>query len=96
MSETICKFCGRDTEDCVANPCKESGRPKPPGSTIPQATPPKCQHCDAPLPEIGLYAYEVGVFKILNLWCPHCRRALHFQIFQAPPQEGGPRVQTPS
>lgn len=70
--------------------------PAPPGSTIPQATPPNCPHCDAPLPELGLYAYAVGGYRILNLWCVHCGKALHFQIFQAPLEDGGPRVQIPS
>jgi hypothetical protein len=65
-------------------------------SEMPVPQPPKCQHCAELLPELGLYAYQVGGFSILNLFCPHCGKALHFQIFQAPPEEGGQRVQIPS
>jgi hypothetical protein len=69
---------------------------KTPESNIPAPMPPKCSHCEERLPELGLYAYQVGGFTILNLWCPHCGRALHFQIFQAQPEPGGPRVHLPS
>jgi hypothetical protein len=51
-------------------------------SAPPQLTPPKCPHCDERLPVLGLYAYEVPGYAILDLYCPHCERALHWQIFQ--------------
>jgi hypothetical protein len=68
----------------------------PAGSTIPEVQPPKCPHCAELMPALGLYAYAVGGYRILNLWCVHCGKALHFQIFQAPAEKGGPRVQIPS
>jgi len=71
--------------------------PVTPGSTIPEVLAPACPHCKKPLPGLGLYAYTVTGFAILNLYCPHCRAALHFQIMQRPLQEGDePRVQIPS
>ncbi len=71
--------------------------PASPGSTIPAPQPPKCPHCGELMPALGLYGYQVGGFTILNLWCVHCGKALHFQIFQQPLEPGeGPRVQIPS
>jgi hypothetical protein len=70
----------------------------PPDSNIPAAQPPDCPYCGESLPNLGLYAWGVGGFRILNLFCPTCKRALHFQIFQQPPVEDGegPRVHIPS
>jgi hypothetical protein len=62
---------------------------KPPaGSSIPQIVPPRCPHCSEPLPMIGTYGWETGLFKILCLYCPHtktCGKMIHSQIFAAPP-----------
>jgi hypothetical protein len=62
-------------------------------SDTPAPLPPNCQHCEKALPELGLFAYTVGGFAILNLFCPHCHKALHFQIFQS---QQIPRVEIPS
>jgi hypothetical protein len=70
---------------------------QPTGASIPTAMPPDCPYCSEALPNLGLYAYEVGGWAILNLFCTACKRALHFQIFQKQTQEGeAPRVQIPS
>lgn len=64
--------------------------------------PPQCQYCGQMLPSIGIYAYEIpsigmGIsgFAILNLYCPHCGRALHWQIFQKPPASALPGEEPP-
>jgi hypothetical protein len=76
-----------------------STAPPGPGKTwVPDApVPPNCRHCDVSLPMIGLFAYTVGGYIILNLYCPACRKDLHFQIYQKQQPEGEPpRVQIPS
>jgi hypothetical protein len=59
-------------------------------TTPPKIEAPKCQFCGERLPILGLYAYEVPGYAILNLYCPHCDRAFHFQIFQRPPATAAP------
>ena len=73
-----------------------STTPAPPGSTIPAPPLPKCPYCEADLATVNGYPYMLGSFTVLSISCSSCRAALHFQIFQNPPAEGGPRVQIPS
>lgn len=68
----------------------------PPGSSIPLPPLPKCPYCEADMPTINGYPYMLGRFTVLSVSCSSCRTALHFQIFQNPPEEGGPKVQIPS
>ncbi len=67
---------------------------KPPaGASIPAIVPPKCPHCEQPLPVVGTYGWQMAAFKILCIYCPHaeCGKVIHSQIFAAPAAaEAGP------
>jgi hypothetical protein len=69
---------------------------KPPaGSTIPDVPIPRCPYCQNDLTAINGFPFMIGPYTVLTVACANCRTLLHMQIFQNPPQDGGPRVQIP-
>lgn len=56
---------------------------------------PCCPYCEEEMPGLGLFNWQAGVWMILSVYCPACRRVLHMQVL---PMVAGeePRVQIPS
>lgn len=63
---------------------------QPPGS--PALTPeakkqmaiPICPHCTKELPSLGMFNWAMGVLLIGCLFCPECKKPLHFETGQMP------------
>lgn len=59
---------------------------------------PICPHCDAELPVVGFYQWAQGVFMMLGVYCPHCRRVLSTQVIpnlELMAQPDDPRIHIP-
>ena len=41
---------------------------------------PICHHCDGELQAVGFFQWAQGLFMILCVYCPHCRRELSTQV----------------
>jgi hypothetical protein len=43
---------------------------------------PRCPHCSAELPGVGLFNWQSGVWLIFCVYCPNldCRKTIHLQI----------------
>jgi hypothetical protein len=64
-------------------------------TTLPQMPVPCCPHCGVELPSLGLYNWATGVFMILAIFCPGCKKVLNFQAL--PMEIGEPsRISMPS
>jgi hypothetical protein len=63
---------------------------------IPSIPAPHCPHCDAELPGVGLFNWQYGIWLILGVYCPDCRKALHFQIAPVGIAADDSRIQIPS
>jgi hypothetical protein len=44
---------------------------------------PKCPYCDAEMPALGLFSWQVPNFIILATYCATCKVALNFQTLPA-------------
>jgi len=59
---------------------------------------PICRHCSEELPAVGFYQWAHGLFMILCVYCPHCRRELSTQVIpnlQAMQEPEDPRIHIP-
>ena len=48
---------------------------------------PLCQYCEAELPALGVFSWSVGLVLITCIFCPECKKSLHFTAMPMP-QEG--------
>lgn len=75
-------------------------KPKPadaPPIEVDISKPPICPHCTGELAGCAVYMWQVEGGVITAIYCPHCRKALHFQYFPlAVARQEQPRIARPS
>jgi hypothetical protein len=57
---------------------------------------PKCPHCEAELPGVGIFNWQAGAVMIISVYCGACLKVLHMSVVPVMEQQEPPRVQIPS
>lgn len=42
--------------------------------------PPICPHCSTEMPTVNLFNWVMAPWLIMEIHCPNCKKALHFQV----------------